>query len=47
MYPIVTYRKKCEKGLIVNEDKIEKATLAQKSPLGGDLLHQKYMTGIS
>lgn len=34
MYPIVTYRKNCEKGLIVNKDKIEKATPAQKESLG-------------
>lgn len=32
-FSIVIYRKNCEKGLIVNKDKIGKATPAQEEPL--------------
>lgn len=46
MYSIVTYRKNCEKGLIVHNNKIEKATPAQKVSRG-DLLLQKYIMGMS
>lgn len=33
MHPIATYRKNCKKFLIVNKDKIAKATPAQKETI--------------